>query len=81
MLVPFCLDQHIEDLALGIDGAPQIDHAAIDFQIDFVQMPGRVGLGSAFAQVRCDPRPKMVHPTAHGLVGDDDAAFRHKIST
>ena len=34
-LVPFRLDQHIEDLALGIDGAPQIDQAAIDFQIDF----------------------------------------------
>src|SRR2546430_7736300 len=29
--VPFRLDQHIEDLALGVDGAPQIDHAAIDF--------------------------------------------------
>ena len=23
----------------GVDGAPQIDHAAIDFQIDFVKMP------------------------------------------
>jgi hypothetical protein len=33
------LDQHVEDLALGIHGAPQIDHPAIDFQIDFVQMP------------------------------------------
>ena len=27
-LVTFRLDQHIEDLALGIDGAPQIDQAA-----------------------------------------------------
>ena len=44
------LDQHIEHFALGVDGAPQIDHAAIDFQIDFVQMPSRMGLGSAFAQ-------------------------------
>ena len=32
-LVPPALDQHVEDLALGVDGAPQIDHAAIDFQI------------------------------------------------
>ena len=39
--VPFCLDQHVEDLALGIHGAPKIDHAAIDFQIDLVQMPSR----------------------------------------
>src|SRR5208337_3813465 len=25
-LVPFRLDQHIEDLALGVDGSPEIDH-------------------------------------------------------
>ena len=37
-LVPPSLDQHVEDLALGVDGAPQIDHPAIDFQIDFIQM-------------------------------------------
>jgi hypothetical protein len=29
MLVPFRLDQHIEDFALGIDGAPQVGHAAL----------------------------------------------------
>ena len=45
MLVPLRLDQHIEDLALGIDGAPQVDHAAIDLEIDLTQMPARVGLG------------------------------------
>jgi hypothetical protein len=42
-LVPPGLDQHIEHFALGIEGAPQIDRAAIDFQIDFVQMPSRMG--------------------------------------
>jgi hypothetical protein len=50
------LDQHIEDLALCVDGASKIDHAAINFQIDFVEMPSRMGLGSAFAQVPCDLR-------------------------
>src|ERR1700738_622510 len=30
------LGGHVEDLDLGVDGAPQIDHPAIDFQIDFV---------------------------------------------
>jgi hypothetical protein len=30
-LVPPSLNQHVEDLALGVDGAPQIDHPAIDF--------------------------------------------------
>ncbi|MSP44159.1 MAG: hypothetical protein EXR08_12515, partial [Alphaproteobacteria bacterium] len=28
MLIPFRLYQHVEDLAFGIDGPPQVDHAA-----------------------------------------------------
>ncbi len=55
-LVPSALDQHIEHFALGVDGAPQIDHAAIDFQIDFVQMPSRMGLESAFAVAILGPK-------------------------
>ena len=39
MLVAFGLDQHIEDLAFGVDGTPQVDQAAIDLQIDLIQMP------------------------------------------
>jgi hypothetical protein len=69
LFVPPSLDQHVEDLAFGVDGAPQIDHPAIDFQIDFVQMPSRMGFGPAFAQVRCDHRPEMVHPAPDGLIG------------
>src|ERR1019366_9145831 len=61
-LVLPALDQHIEHFALGVDGAPKIDHAAADFQIDFVQMPSRRGLESAFTQVRRDLGSKMVHP-------------------
>ena len=67
-LVPPALDQHIKHFALGIHGAPKIDHAAGDFQIDLIQMPGRVGLGPAFAQVRRDHRPEMVHPAPNSLV-------------
>src|ERR1700724_3262047 len=33
-LVLPALDQHIKHFALGIHGAPKIDHAAGDFQID-----------------------------------------------
>src|ERR1700720_3114954 len=61
-LVPPALDQHIKHFALGIHGAPKIDHAASDFQIDLVKMPGGVGLGSTFAQVRRDHGPEMIHP-------------------
>ena len=48
-LVPPALDQHIKHFTLGIHGAPKIDQAAGNFQIDLIQMPGSVGLGSTFA--------------------------------
>ena len=45
MLVSLGLDQQVEDLALGVNGAPQIDRAAGDLEIDLVKMPSRVILG------------------------------------
>jgi hypothetical protein len=48
---PFTLDQNIKGFALGVDGAPQIGHAAIDLEIDFVEMPGCVRLGAAAMNV------------------------------
>jgi hypothetical protein len=44
MLVSLGLDQHIEDLALSVDGPPKVNHAPIDFQIDLVEMPSRMRL-------------------------------------
>ena len=34
--VPPGLDQHIKNFTLGIDGAPKVDQATIDLEIDFV---------------------------------------------
>src|SRR5271165_483227 len=34
MLVSLGLDQHIKDLAFGVDGSPKVDHSAVDFQIE-----------------------------------------------
>src|ERR1700722_20253727 len=45
MLVSLGLDQHVEDLALGVNGAPQIDHATANLEINLVKMPSRVRLG------------------------------------
>ena len=78
-LVPLALDQNIKDFALGVDGAPQIGHAAIDFEIDLVEMPSRVRLGAASAQVRCNHWPEMVHPPAHCFISNRNAAFCQQI--
>src|SRR5450432_2360499 len=79
MLVSLGLDQHIEDFAFGVDGAPQIEHAASDLQIDHVQMPCRVRLWTPFAQVHCDHRTEMVYPPPDCFVGDRDPTFRQQI--
>jgi hypothetical protein len=42
-------------------------------------MPSRVGLGSAFAQVRRDHRSETVHPAPNSFLGDHHAAFRQQL--
>ena len=79
MIVSLGLDQHVEDLAFGVDGAPEIEHSAVDFQIDLVKMPGRVRLGPALSQVRCDERPEMIHPASDRLIRDPNRALREQI--
>ena len=79
MLVSLGLDQHIENLALSIDGPPQVDHSAVDFQIDLVEMPRRVRLLATLSQVGRDHRSEMVHPTPNRLVGHRHSAFRQQI--
>ena len=60
-------------------GSGQIDHATVDLEVDFVQMPSRVGPGSALAQVGRNPGPEMDRPTANGLVRNRDVALRQQI--
>ena len=43
-LVPPGLDQHIKNFTLGIHGAPEVDQATIDLEIDLIEMPDGVGL-------------------------------------
>ena len=43
-LVPPDLDQHVEHFTLRVDGAPEVDHAAVDLEIDLVEMPGHMRL-------------------------------------
>ncbi len=76
MLVSLGLDQHAEDLALGVNGAPQIDHATANLEINLVKMPSRVRLGASLAQICRDHRPKMVHPAPNRFVRDCDCALR-----
>src|ERR1019366_772450 len=50
-----------------------------DLEIDLIEMPDGVGLSPSSAQVRCDHRPEMVHPAAHGFIGHQDPTIRQQI--
>jgi hypothetical protein len=79
MLVSLAPDQHVKDLALGVDGAPQIDHAAGNLEINLVKMPSRARLGATLAQICRDHRSEMVHPAPNRFVRDRDSALRQQI--
>jgi hypothetical protein len=69
VLVALRLDEQIEDLALRVDGPPEIDHVSVDFQIDLVEMPSRMRLQATLSQVGRD----------HRFVGHSHATFRQQI--
>src|SRR5277367_1883126 len=42
-------------------------------------MPGTAWLGAAFAQVRCDCGPEMIHPAPNCLVRDQDPTLSQQL--
>src|SRR5271155_2874198 len=72
-LVPPGLHQHIQNFTFGIHGAPKVDHATVDLEIDFVEMPRCMRLWSAFAKIGGDLGSKMIYPSPHSFVGNRDS--------
>src|SRR5271157_5839495 len=66
-------------MRFGVDGAPQVNHAPIDFQIDLVQMPDRMRFGTALAQFRRYDRPEMINPASDCFVRNCNSALREQI--
>jgi hypothetical protein len=68
--VASALDEHIEDLALVIDGAPQIQPLAGDAHYHLVQMPAIVRPRTALTKPSCDDGTEFQQPTPHRFVRD-----------
>jgi hypothetical protein len=68
-----------QNLSFAINGAPRINQTTVNFQIDFVQMPGCAWLRPAPVKIGRDPGSKMTDPSSHGFIGDYDSAFRQQI--
>jgi hypothetical protein len=78
-LVSLALHENIEDFALGVDGAPQIDQTPIDFDVHLVKMPCGMRPGAAFAEIGCNRGAKMVHPATHRFIRNRDPAFGQQV--
>ena len=78
-LVPPGLDQNVEHFTLGIHGAPEVDQATIDLEIDFVEMPGCMRLRPAVAKIGSYLGSKMIYPSSHRFIGNRNSAFRQQI--
>jgi hypothetical protein len=63
-LVAALLDQHVQNLAFIVDGAPELHAPAADLYHDLNQMSARGGRRSAAAQGRRDGKSELVGPAA-----------------
>ena len=73
--VASALDQHVEDLALVIDGAPEIRPLAGDAHHHLVQMPAIARPRATLAQPSRDRGTELQHPAPHRFVGDIEPSF------
>ncbi len=64
------LNQHVENLALMVDGAPQIHPLAGDANHHLVQMPAIARPRATLAQPSRDRGTELQHPAPHRFIGD-----------
>ena len=69
------LDEDLEDLALVVDGTPQIHVLARDPHDHFVEMPAIARSRTAPSQAASDCRSEFEHPTANALIGEVKTAL------
>jgi hypothetical protein len=73
------LDQDVEDVAVLIDGPPQILPTAVDRQEHLVEMPPVAGSGLAAAQPAGLFPPELGTPPPDRLITHRDTAYQHPL--
>src|SRR5207253_2537360 len=74
LLVAAALHQYIEDLALVIDGAPQVHSLPGDPDDHLVKLPSIARARAAAPQLARDQRAELQDPAPHRLIGYRQAA-------
>jgi HSP20 family protein len=78
-LVAPALNQHIEDLALMIDGAPQVHPLAGDSDDHLVEVPPIARARAGPPEPSCNPGSEFQHPAPYRLIGDIEPALGKQI--
>jgi hypothetical protein len=79
LLVTSALDEDIEDMAVLVDGAPEIVTGAVDRQEYCIEMPRVARPGTPAAQLVGISLPKRPAPRAHRVVRPQHAALGHEL--
>src|SRR5216684_8319320 len=74
-LVAPALNQHVENLALVIDGAPQVHPFASNPDHHLVEVPSIARAWAAPSQLSCYPGPELQNPAPHRFIGNLQAAL------
>src|SRR6202045_1720990 len=74
-LVAPALNQHVENLALVIDGAPQVHPFASNPNHHLVEVPAVARAWAAPPQLARDPGPEFQNPAPHRFIGNLQAAL------
>jgi hypothetical protein len=75
LLIAAALHENINDIAVLIDGSPQILLLSLNRDKHFVEMPGVTQAALSFFQFASISRTKLLTPLTNGFIGDGDAAF------
>src|SRR5882762_4693939 len=78
-LVATALNQHVENLALVIDGAPQVHPFAGNPHHHLVEVPSIARAWAAPPQLSCDPGPEFQNPPPHRFIGNLEAALGEEL--
>src|SRR5947207_1572708 len=78
-LVATALNQHVENLALVIDGAPQIHPLAGDANDHLVELPPVARTWARPLEPAGKSGPELQNPAPHRLIGDIESAFSEEL--
>ena len=73
------LNQHVEDLALVVDGTPEVHSLAGNPDHHLVQVPSVAWARTATPQPARDHRSELQHPAADSFVGDVEPTLGEKV--